>query len=122
MGPFQNSIPCGYCEDYVLHLPFVFIKNLFKKEKKKTLVKNKFNQRSGKMQEENNQGNMHACSVMSDSLRPHGLQPTRLLYLWASPGKNTRVGCHALLQGIFPSQGSNPRFLQLLNCMQILCY
>ena len=28
-----------------------------------------------------------------------------------SPGKNTRVGCHALLQGIFPTQGSNPGFL-----------
>ena len=30
----------------------------------------------------------------------------------ASPCKNTRVGCHALLQGIFPTQGSNPGFLQ----------
>ena len=28
-----------------------------------------------------------------------------------SPGKNTGVGCHALLQGIFPTQGSNPGFL-----------
>ena len=31
-----------------------------------------------------------------------------------SPGKNTGVGCHALLQGIFPTQGSNPRLLHLL--------
>ena len=37
-------------------------------------------------------------SVMSDSLRPHGLQPTRLLRPWDSPGKNTGVGCHFLLQ------------------------
>ena len=37
-------------------------------------------------------------SVMSDSLRPHGLQPTRLLHPWNSPGKNTGVGCHFLLQ------------------------
>ena len=44
---------------------------------------------------------------MSDSLRPHGLQPTRLLCPWDSPGKNTGVGCHALLQGIFPTQGLN---------------
>ena len=39
---------------------------------------------------------------MSDSLQPYGLQPPRLLCLWNSPGKNTRVGCHYLLQGIFP--------------------
>ena len=41
-------------------------------------------------------------SVMSKSLRPHGLQPTRLLCPWDPPGTNTGVGCHALLQGIFP--------------------
>ena len=40
-------------------------------------------------------------SVVSDSLRPHGLQPTRLLCPWDSPGKNTRVGCHVLLQFLF---------------------
>ena len=39
----------------------------------------------------------------SDSLRPHGLQPARLLCPRDSPGKNTGVGCHALLQGIFPT-------------------
>ena len=37
-------------------------------------------------------------SVVSDSSRPHGLQPTRLLCPWDSPGKNTGVGCHFLLQ------------------------
>ena len=36
-----------------------------------------------------------------------------------SPGKNTGVGCHALLQGIFPMQGSNPG---LLHCREILYY
>ena len=36
---------------------------------------------------------------MSDSLRSHGLQPARLLCPWDSPGKNTGVGCHFLLQG-----------------------
>ena len=35
---------------------------------------------------------------MSDSLRPHGLQPTRLLHPWVFPGKSTGVGCHFLLQ------------------------
>ena len=36
---------------------------------------------------------------------------------WGSPGKNIGVGCHAFLQGIFPTQGSNPG---LLNCRWIL--
>ena len=42
-------------------------------------------------------------SVMSDSLRPHGLYTP-----WNSPGQNTGVGSLSLLQGIFPTQGSNP--------------
>ena len=37
-------------------------------------------------------------SVVSDSVRPHGLKPTRLLCPWDSPGKNTGVSCHFLLQ------------------------
>ena len=36
-------------------------------------------------------------SVVSDSQRPHGLQPTRLLCPWDFPGKSTGVGCHCLL-------------------------
>ena len=36
-------------------------------------------------------------SVVSDSYRPHGLQPTRLLHPWDFPGKSTGVGCHCLL-------------------------
>ena len=48
---------------------------------------------------------------MSDSL---GLKPTRLPHPWASLGKNTGVGCGFLLQGIFPTQGPNPRLLGLL--------
>jgi len=39
-------------------------------------------------------------SVMSDSSRPHGLQPTRLLRPWDFPGKSTGVGCHCLHQAI----------------------
>ena len=49
-----------------------------------------------------------SCSVLSDYLQPHGLQPTRLLHPWDFPGKRTRVGCHFLLQAMFPTQGSNP--------------
>ena len=47
--------------------------------------------------------NIYCCcckvaSVVSDSVRPHGLQTTRLPHPWDSPGKNTGVGCHFLLQ------------------------
>ena len=38
------------------------------------------------------------ASVVSDSVRPHRWQPTRLCCPWNSPGKNTGVGCHFLLQ------------------------
>ena len=44
-------------------------------------------------------------SVVSDSLQPHGLQPAKLLCPWDAPDNKTGVGCHALCQGIFPSQG-----------------
>ena len=40
-----------------------------------------------------------SCSVVSDSQRPHGLQPTRLLHPWDFPVKSTGVGCHCLLWG-----------------------
>ena len=52
---------------------------------------------------------------MSDSFWPHG--PTRLLCPWDSPGKSIGVGCHFLLQGIFPVQGWN---LGLPHCRQML--
>ena len=54
---------------------------------------------------------------MSDSLRPHGLYPTRFLRPWDFPGKNTGVGCQFLLQEIFPTQGLNPG---LLHCRQMV--
>ena len=61
------------------------------------------------------------CSVVSNSLWPHGLWPTRLLCPWDFPGKNTSMGCHFLLQGIFLTQGSNPPcLLSLLHCKRIL--
>ena len=56
-----------------------------------------------------------ACSMEPDTtLQLHGLWSTRLLCPWDSPGKNTGVGCHFLLQGIFSTQGSNPCLLHLL--------
>ena len=60
---------------------------------------------------------LFSLSVVSDSLWPHGLQHVRLLWPWDSPGKNTGVGCHFLLQGIFQAQRSN---LRVLHCRQIL--
>ena len=50
---------------------------------------------------------------MSNFLRPHGLTD-QLLCPWDFSGKNTGMGCHFLLQGIFLTQGSNPSFLHLL--------
>ena len=60
---------------------------------------------------------LHACmravtSVGSDSVPPQGLQLIRLFCPWDSPGKNSRVGCHAPVQGIFPTQGLNPHPLK----------
>ena len=53
-----------------------------------------------------------SSSVMSRSLKPHGLYSP-----WNSPGQNTGVDSRSLLQGIFPTQGSNPGFS---HCWQIL--
>ena len=47
----------------------------------------------------------------TNSLGTYGLQPAGLLHLWNSPGKNTGVGCHFLIQGIFPIQRLNPDLL-----------
>ena len=53
---------------------------------------------------------MHAqslqlCPTLCDTM---DYKSARLLSPWDSPGKNTGMGCHALLQGIFLTQGSNP--------------
>ena len=53
-----------------------------------------------------------SCSVMSDSLQSHGLCSP-----WNYPGQNTEVGNLFLLEGIFPTHGSNPG---LPPCRQIL--
>ena len=62
---------------------------------------------------------MICCCLVTKScptlLQPHGQQLTTLLCPWDFPGKNTRGGCHFLLQGIFPSQGSNWHLLCLLH-------
>ena len=51
---------------------------------------------------------MLSYSVVSNSLQPHGLQPTMLLCPWDFPGQNTGVGCHALLVDL-PNLGIEPR-------------
>ena len=53
-----------------------------------------------------------SCSIVSNSLWPHGLYSP-----WNSPGQSTRVGILSLLQGIFPTWGSNPGFP---HCRRIL--
>ena len=50
-------------------------------------------------------------SVVSEFVTPHGLYPTRLLCSCNFSGKNTGGDCHFLLQGIFWTQGLNPRLL-----------
>ena len=68
-------------------------------------------------------------SVVSNSSRPHGLQPTRLLHPWDFPGKSTGVGCHCLLRSM-PTQCQNnmkidswaaPKWGQL-SCFHFLLY
>ena len=58
-----------------------------------------------------------SCSVISNSLQPHGLYPATLLCPWGFSSKHTGLSCHSLLQGIFPTQESNPG---LPHCRQIL--
>ena len=57
-----------------------------------------------------------SCSVVSDSLWTHGLQLTRLLCPWYFTGKNTGLGYHFLLQGIFLAQESISHLL-LVSCI-----
>ena len=55
------------------------------------------------------------CCLITKScltlLQPCGLWPARLLCPWDFPGKNTGLGCYFFIQGIFPTQRSNPRLL-----------
>ena len=60
---------------------------------------------------------VHACTHMHMCVCMLVTQSCSTLCLWNSPSKNTGVGCHSLLLGIFPTQGSN---LGLLHCRRIL--
>ena len=68
---------------------------------------------------------MYACLLRGfSSLKlfvvPRTVESARLLCPWDSPGKNTGVDCHFLLQGIFLTQVWNLHILPLLHCKQIL--
>ena len=63
------------------------------------------------------QSESESCSVMSNSLQPHGLHRS-----WNSPGQNTRVSSHSLLQWIFPTQGLNPGLLHYRQILYQLSY
>ena len=54
---------------------------------------------------------MCVCSVVSNFLQPHGLEPARPLYPWNFLVKNTGVDCHSLLLRVFLIQGSNLHLL-----------
>ena len=58
--------------------------------------------------------NSFLYSVGSNSLRPRGLQLTRLLCPWDFSGKNTKESCRFLLQAMFPTQGLNPLLMHFL--------
>ena len=64
---------------------------------------------------------MFSPSVASNSLRPHGLQPSRLLCPWNFAGKNTGADCHFLLQGVLPAQGSDASLSVSCTGRQVLC-
>ena len=60
-------------------------------------------------------------SVLSNPVQPHRWQPTRLLCPWDSPGKNTGVGCHCLLQCMKVKSESEvaqscPTLIDLMDC------
>ena len=56
---------------------------------------------------------LQSCPTLCDPIACSSPGPSRLLCPWDSPGKNTGVGCHSLLQGIFPTQGLNGGLLCL---------
>ena len=60
--------------------------------------------------------------VKSKSLRPHWTVALQAPLSVNSPGKNTGVGCHALLLGIFPTQGLNPGLLHFERILYQLSY
>ena len=99
------------CGQYLSHIPAVYTQTI-----ESLLVANYF-----KNYNSNTTFSIESVShsVISDSLSPHGLQPIRLLCPWNSPGNNIGVGCHFLLQGIFPSQGSNTA---LPHCRETLTF
>ena len=53
---------------------------------------------------------LQSCLTLCDPMDREACQDP-----WDSPGKNAGVNCHALVQGIFPTQGSKPRLLCLLH-------
>ena len=55
---------------------------------------------------------LQSCPTLCD---PMGCSPAGSSCPWDSPGKNNGMGCHAFLQGVFLTQGSNPRLLDLLH-------
>ena len=107
----------------ILDLHYIFIWSSGKKKKKKEdrLVRSENNLRVSKYHRKSErckkaeklgaaQHRELACLITQSCwtlLGHHGLKPTRLLCSWDFPGKNTEVGCHFLIQRVFPTQGWN---------------
>ena len=96
LTPHTGSCVRGYQSGLLVGPMPIFLTNLVRK----------------KLRQSKDLGLNESHSVVSDSLWPQGLYSP-----WNSPGKNTGVGSLSLLQGIFPTQGSNPG---LPHCRQIL--
>ena len=69
--------------------------------------------RQGKRVLKSIDGGLNTWDSERATVLSHSAMSTRLFCLWDSPDKNTAVGCHSLLQGIFPTQGWNPHLLHL---------
>ena len=112
-------VPCPWRFDIFNHIFFVFFSEIKKTQGAEKLYAWKCNDEHcfAKMPLglENNPALykfwlLFSHSVVSNSATPW-LQPARLLCLWDFPFKNAGVGCHFLLQEIFPTNGSNPCLL-----------
>ena len=66
------------------------------------------------------QSSKKTCAQLLSHIQPMDDSPPDSSCPWNFPGKNTGVGCHFLLQGIFLTQGSNLHLLYILHCRQVL--
>ena len=88
----------------------VFSSKTFTKQSESTLLRKQEGELSGNQKQSHN-GGVCMQSVVSDSWRPHGLQPARLLCPWDSPGRSTGAGLPRPPPGGLPDPGTEPASL-----------